>query len=249
MDDIWDAIENGSLDDVQQYVQMSPEVVTARPFGETPLHVAVSQRNRDIAAYLLQHGADVNAHGNNGRMPLHHAAQKGQIGMVDLLLEHGAHLDQVDDFGFSPLFTAARNSERELAYQLVQKGAKFDFHSAVCLGDIERVNELLAHDPQLVEKAPFKNDLLPDAVYAESSEIVRLLLANKAIDVDAYGLSGEPALIAAVSRNDYNTEIVQLLIDHGADPKAKSSSGDTATSRAKSVGEEALAQWLSDIDA
>jgi len=44
----------------------------------------------------VEHGADLDAQGNNGWLPLHLAAYKGDPDAVELLLEHGAndHLDE-----------------------------------------------------------------------------------------------------------------------------------------------------------
>ncbi|XP_043569081.1 poly [ADP-ribose] polymerase tankyrase-2-like [Chiloscyllium plagiosum] len=54
----------------------------------TPLHLAAGYNNLEVAEYLLQHGADVNAQDKGGLIPLHNAASYGVI-TLDVLVEMG----------------------------------------------------------------------------------------------------------------------------------------------------------------
>jgi ankyrin repeat protein len=61
--------------------------------GETLLHVAASQGQRELAALLLELGADVNAYCPEG-IPLHYAAHSGSHEMAELLVEAGSELNR-----------------------------------------------------------------------------------------------------------------------------------------------------------
>lgn len=61
------------------------------PFGQTPLHEAVSVGNMGVARYLIEHHADINSQDIDGETPLHYAALAAQPDSVRLLLE--AHAD------------------------------------------------------------------------------------------------------------------------------------------------------------
>ena len=75
---------------------------------------AQSQARRDlehVAAYLLRHGADVDAADAAGRTPLLAAAAGGTVEMVRLLLGNGASLVATDSAGRDALAYAATADE------------------------------------------------------------------------------------------------------------------------------------------
>jgi ankyrin repeat protein len=59
----------------------------------TPLHYAARGEHLDVAQYLLDHGADVNAidHATAGNTPLADIAQECSYEMAKLLLDYGAN--------------------------------------------------------------------------------------------------------------------------------------------------------------
>jgi uncharacterized protein len=68
--------------------------------GATPLHDAALAGNRDVAAVLIAHGADINARDHeSGSTPLHLAASWGRIEVLRLLLEKGADRSIRDKMG------------------------------------------------------------------------------------------------------------------------------------------------------
>ena len=58
----------------------------------TPLASALATGQNEIARTLIDHGANVNAKGENDVTPLHTAAARGNIDAATLLLEHGADI-------------------------------------------------------------------------------------------------------------------------------------------------------------
>lgn len=55
--------------------------------------------HEDVAAYLLDKGADVESYGYAGMRALHHACSNSHEGCITLLLERGADPNAVDEFG------------------------------------------------------------------------------------------------------------------------------------------------------
>lgn len=72
-----------------------------------PLHVAVANQNLELAKFLLDHGADVNARDGDGRTPLHFAVNRRDLDLIRLLLDAKADPDAKDSAGETPLAAAA----------------------------------------------------------------------------------------------------------------------------------------------
>lgn len=73
----------------------------------TPLHVAVANQNLELAKFLLEHGADVNARDAGGRTPLHFAVDRRDLDLIRLLLDGKAEPDAKDSTGTTPLGLAS----------------------------------------------------------------------------------------------------------------------------------------------
>ncbi|XP_073209939.1 poly [ADP-ribose] polymerase tankyrase-2 isoform X4 [Lepidochelys kempii] len=81
-----DAAKKGCLARVKKLC--SPDNVNCRDTQgrhSTPLHLAAGYNNLEVAEYLLQHGADVNAQDKGGLIPLHNAASYGADDVNTLL--------------------------------------------------------------------------------------------------------------------------------------------------------------------
>ena len=227
MSEIHEAVEQGELLRVQTILATNPTQVHALLDEKTrdqPLHLAAWQNHMEIAALLIATGADVNARGEHGRTPLHYSAFHGSTAVARRLIGNHANLNMIDEFGFTPLFTAARSRNREcqeVVNLLLANGATLDINTAICIGDLEHLQALLANDPDAIRTARFPNDLIYDAVIYIGSRLLEatselpaniqnvlkvinmyrplldFLIANGA-NVDSIGFSGWPALFEAV---------------------------------------------------
>lgn len=81
LDDLLRTINAGDLAKVQTLLQDNPDLVNRKEDrrGFTPLHVAARAGRKDIAEYLLAHGADVNARDNSACTPLSWAMSDNNI--------------------------------------------------------------------------------------------------------------------------------------------------------------------------
>jgi ankyrin repeat protein len=92
-----------------------PNLPAQNSFRVAPLHSACSISHYDIAALLLENGAEVNAKQAGGVTPLHSAAHNGQTRLAKLLLEHGADLKAETEDGKTPLHMAEEEQHHETA--------------------------------------------------------------------------------------------------------------------------------------
>lgn len=102
------AAKRGDVDHVRSLLATDPDLIHARDIdGSTPLHCAVWKGEKEMVAFLLQAGADVNSHNTNdhwGTTPLHAAAHANQASIVQMLLDHGADVNAEDMNGNTPMF-------------------------------------------------------------------------------------------------------------------------------------------------
>lgn len=114
----------------QRFFRQPPPVTFAAaiPCGpETPLHVAAAEGHTSTALTLLEYGANVNAHGQEGATPLHRAVSHDDVKMGVLLLQHGADSTLCDREGDSPLHIATRKGSATALQTLLDMGAPAHF--------------------------------------------------------------------------------------------------------------------------
>jgi ferric-dicitrate binding protein FerR (iron transport regulator) len=136
--DIWAATSQGDLDTVKHHLSSgididAPFIAPGIPAsGATPLHIAVLSDQREIAQFLIEKSANINAQAKDehGGTPLHWAAVLGRIEMARRLIDAGADINAKDKNEYTPLDWTSyeRISEGkarlEIAELLQDKGAK-----------------------------------------------------------------------------------------------------------------------------
>lgn len=109
----------GHIDLVRVFLFMGGAV---NQVGWSPLHYAASaatENSVEIAALLLEQGAQINALSPNGSTPLMLAAQYGSEGMVRLLSRAGADFKMRNQLGLGVL-DFAQKSDRDFMVRLVR---------------------------------------------------------------------------------------------------------------------------------
>ena len=97
--------------------------------GNTPLIVALANKNKIIAVSYIRLGADVNLRNTRGAAPLHWAASQGLVGALKLLLDSGADKDALtlstDPWEplATPLHWACKAGQVDTAMALLTAGA------------------------------------------------------------------------------------------------------------------------------
>ena len=128
--DIWSAVAQGNLEAVRRHLAAGAEmnatfVAPGIPgSGATPLHLAVLCDQREIAEFLINRRANLNAKAKDehGGTSLHWAAVLGRIAIAERLIEAGADVNLEDNHGFTPL--DATNYDRESNKEAKLKIAK-----------------------------------------------------------------------------------------------------------------------------
>jgi ankyrin repeat protein len=92
--------------------------------GWTPLHYACTNGHLEIAEFLLNKGAEVNAVSNSDTTPLMMAIRSGNIQLVRLLLDRGADLQIRNHQGFSAIDVADLFNQVEISRGLRSRWEK-----------------------------------------------------------------------------------------------------------------------------
>lgn len=105
---------------VTALLEAGANVNTADDSGDTALCSAVRLGYTDIAAFLLERGADPNM---GATAPLHYAIQSRRRDLVDLLIARGADVEARDDLREPALVAAARVDSADIVALLLKNGA------------------------------------------------------------------------------------------------------------------------------
>ncbi len=124
--ELHEAAAAGQLGRVKQLVQANSALAKSySPDGFPVFGLAAVFGHQDVAEYLLQMGADVNAAATNGTgyTALTGAVASGHKDLTAWLLTKGANANYRYGPGYSPLLTAAANGHHEIVRTLLEHGA------------------------------------------------------------------------------------------------------------------------------
>jgi len=116
----------GDLTRVKLLLQEGTDVNLRERDMATPLHRAVLRGNKEIVAFLLTKGADIEVRDSwPGGTPLYYAAEKGHEEIMKILIAKGADVNLRVDYpsGDTPLHAATRAGYQEIAELLIAADA------------------------------------------------------------------------------------------------------------------------------
>ena len=170
-------------------------------------------------------------------------------GVRALLAEQPWLAAERDDEGVSPLLRARYRMDKGLVEAVRAHVDRLNVFEAATFGDLDRLTELLADDPELVD-AMSGDGFTPLhlAAFFGQADAVRLLLARGATaDRNGTGwMTGTP-LHAAASGS--HASVVRLLLEAGADPNNRQRHGYTPLHSAAANGDLESVELLLDADA
>ena len=231
IDAIFNELHFGSAEEALELLKQNPLLVNVQNASkQTPLHVAASGGHKDVVAWLIANGADVNSVAYSV-IPLH-LAKTADVARI--LIKAGGNLDALDGEELTPLRYAANNKNLEVIKVILESGYKMDLISAIYLGDYELIAKLIRENPQSVnisrrpvqegERTETGNwSPLMVAVWQKDKKLVQMLLDAGADVNDKTSLrfsSGPPRCMAITPLTNALTfrdaEMVKLLLLHGA---------------------------------
>ena len=238
------AAREDCIECAKSLVEAGADVNQRTYYGWTPLLVATQNRHYKLAEYLLEHGANPNTPNKGGWTPLYLATDNRNIeggdypvrtpdmdhlDFIKLLIAKGANVNaRICGAGSTPEDCTGDSTETRTNFTmqwLFEDGAT-PFLRAAQSGDVELMKLLLAHGAN--PKIFTAHNVTPLAVAAgigwvegvtfewspeENIEAVKMCL-DLGIDPNVADDEGRTALHGAAHKG--RLEVIQLLVDHGA---------------------------------
>jgi ankyrin repeat protein len=196
--------------------------------------------------------ADMQAMNNN----LIASAERGDTAAVQQQLQDGANINARDGRGRTPVMAATHGNRVDTVAALIQAGADvnirdnrldnpFLYAGAEGLLDILKLTIAAKADTKLTNR--FGGTALIPAAERGHVAVVEELLANTDVDVNHVNNLGWTALLEAIVLSDggpRHQQIVQLLVDHGADVNIADKNGVTPLQHARDRGYDTIERIL-----
>ncbi|XP_065346711.1 uncharacterized protein LOC135943972 [Cloeon dipterum] len=186
--------------------------------GNSAINIACKKRMWDIVDTLLTKDVDVRAKDENGKNLLHYAAESGNSDLAQKLVKRGLNPSLKDNLGKNALHYALQH-----------------------LDIVKSLNRALVK-----ELTKDKNTSLHLAIgmFEYSIDVIRWLIDEAQVDVNAKNENGETPLMTACSKNRF--EVIQILLDNKADVSNQDTKGRTALHHAARSGHFDLIKRLFD---
>ncbi len=178
------------------------------------------------------------------------AVREGESQQVQILVESQPALAEArDGSGVSAILLALYHGHADIARWLAARRENLDIFEASAIGDVDRVEQMLAREPSLTQA--FSADGFPALALASflgRIAVVRALLGGGA-DPNAIGRNAEryTALTGAVTARQ--AEVVRELLRHGANANYRYAGGLTPLHVAAVNGSLEIARLLIDAGA
>jgi ankyrin repeat protein len=217
--------------------------------GETALMIAIFNRNIEIAQQLIQAGADLNLQNKNGSTALNFAAANGLYDIVKLLLKKDVALNTQHKSGLTPLMDAVCRGFHEIVILLLNRGADANTqnnenndYTPLMYAISNNRNEIAAILIKSGKCAVNRRDkngktalmMAASKGNIEATQELLKILKKDGGDLNLQDEKGYTALMYAILNN--RKDIVELLIDNGADLKQTDKNGRSPMKLSKYLG-------------
>jgi ankyrin repeat protein len=212
---LWLVAKEGDVKNIEYWIENGFDVnhrnLEEESSGYTALGIAAQMNHLDAMRILLDHGAETNI--KSGRLEwtlLHNACYRNALPVVEILLGAQADINDTDCRGYTALHYAIEKKFEVLVRLLVQKGANI-YHSSHC-------GYTGLHIACIKNSVPIATTLIDAGANVNATDNQ----GNTPLHYCAKVRWPPPTPVGAVS-----TEMVLLLIQHGADVFSRSLTGHT----------------------
>ncbi|PEK91157.1 ankyrin repeat domain-containing protein [Bacillus mycoides] len=190
---------------------------------ETVLLTATEKQETNTVISLLKKGADINITDNKGRTSLMIATYKNDVKTAKALIDAGADVNIQDDMKNNPFLYAGAEGYLDILKLTIDAGA----------------------DPTLTNR--YGGTALIPASEHGYIDVIKELLTRTNIDVNHVNNLGWTALMEAIvlsNGDETQQQVIQLLIEHGADINIPDNDGITPLQHARTHNFEEIEKIL-----
>ena len=211
--------------------------------GETPLHnLAYRTNDTEIINFFKQKDADFNQTDINGDNPLMNACHRNNLDIIKLFLDETDNINLKNKKGKSALSNAVCKNSSEIVAHLIDIGCNFkvidnsgnnlifqlieNFEANESLEFENKLNILLEVGVETKDLNSKGETIFHLAIEKNNTSLLEKFI-NIGLDINKADKNGMTPLHCAAMKAK-NLEIVEFLIQHGGDKKAKTNFGETA---------------------
>ncbi len=187
----------------------------------TPLLHAVKNKNIEMTKTLLEFGATPNTQNTFGDTPLIWASSNNSIEIVNLLLKHGAEVNKQNTNGSTALFWSVGNKQFEITKHLIEHGAHINLEYPSKAASLTWVKT---------------------SKWGDKEKRTDMLAITKNKKHTPYKEDGYTLLMLASNKG--SKDIVELLLNNGADITLKNKNKQTALDIATQEGHPEIVALL-----
>ncbi|MYD43008.1 MAG: hypothetical protein F4W90_03845 [Gammaproteobacteria bacterium] len=233
--DIWTVANEGDVKTLKQLLKDGQDVDAKDPsFGFSALNFAVLGNQPKAVRLLLKHGADVNGGSLDGNTPLHAASFLGYDKVAKELLRAGADPMQANGQGQIP--GAVINTDWQTT-QYIASMLQIEVVEADVNAGREKIGEQLEKATQKLARS----DIWVAVLTGNDKYVKRL--ARKTEDLNALNEESQASLLSIAAIFGFS-DVVETLIDAGADVDQRGGDGATPLLVAAFFGREEVVKIL-----
>ena len=239
------AVERKHGNVVQVLIDAGADIETRNDEGRSPLHLASISGELTTMKMLVKAGADVRDTDADGDTCLTLAAYDGHTDTVRYLLcLPEVDLNHQDSDNYTALHVAVNEKHGDVVQVLIGAGADIEtrndkggspLHTASISGELTTVKMLVEAGADVRATTAQRDTCLTLAAYLGHTDTVRYLVSLPEVDLNHQDSGNCTVLHIAVQQE--HADVVQVLIDAGADIEAKDDEGHSPLHLASISGE------------
>jgi|GEM_PF-6879921 len=245
------AIEFEELETIEAILACGPDLNIQDNNGETPLHLAIDSSYLEMVQAILACGPELNVKNNKGETLLHAAVESCELEIVQAIFACKPQLDHynwcrllgiVFKRGRIPLVKAVLDY-KQTGDTIEENGAKIALeilnyypdtdplsaflYAAICLSDVELIQEILKFNPQMDLNNSKGVLLLHRAIVCSGNlEVLKIFLDKNLADINMQD-SVKMCTLLHMAMTTGNIDVVKKLLEYKPNLNLQDCNGDT----------------------